>query len=537
MKRVYNLNIDRIPEANLLYHRKVRNLKPKPNPNLDPSPDLPSFVDLRTNINMPPVYDQGAIGSCVANVLCAAYEFDNPGFIGSRLFLYYNGRKITNNVSTDSGTTITAGVQSLDNDGLCSETEWPYETYKCLVRPYESCYISALENTATRSTNVPTTLEGMQTILASGIPFAIGIRIYSSFESSAVAKTGIIPMPKNNERLLGGHAILVCGYDNNNKWWIVRNSWGSSWGDKGYFYLPYQYLTTKSFSSDAWCLEIVSLRKHIYNLKLQPMPEDPSLYKSMSFINNAPPVIDFRKLYPSKMEIVYNQGKLGSCTANALCSAFSFISPSNYLGSRLFLYYNERLNQGDKVESNGSITIDSGSTIINGVQCLQKYGLCSESLLPYTINNYIVKPSDTSYATALGYKCTKYSGVLPTLSTLQGFLMNGKPFVLGFLVYSSFESRSSILTGYVPMPYISSKRKSDYLLGGHAVLVCGYDLTRSYPANPLNPKACPSGKGVWIIKNSWGTKFGDDGYFYLPLPYLTNNSLAIEFWSIMEVSA
>jgi hypothetical protein len=237
------------------------------------------------------------------------------------------------------------------------------------------------------------------------------------------------------------------------------------------------------------------------------------------------------------MAIVYNQGNIGSCTANALCSAYTFVSPNQYLGSRLFLYYNERLNQGNNVRPNGSIIQDNGSTIINGIRCLQKYGLCSEILLPYNTQNYALKPRPICYTTGLGYKCTTYSAVLQTLSTLQGCLINGQPFILGFRVYSSFESRNSLLTGYVPMPYVTTRGQSDILFGGHAVLVCGYDLTRSYPANPLNPTACPGGNGVWIIKNSWGTNVGDRGYFYLPLPYLTNPSLAIEFWSVTAVSA
>ena len=506
MKRVYNLKIERLDENNLKFHTKVKHLHLKPHKS-NPTPNLPSFIDLRTNPNMPPVYDQGQLGSCTANALCGAYEFDNPGFMGSRLFLYYNERIITNNVLSDGGSTISAGIQSLQTKGLCPETDWPYDETKCLIQPSESCYTNALTRTITEMKNVPTTMEGMKTILASGIPFAIGIKIYSSFESDSVASTGIVHMPTNNDNLLGGHAVLVCGYNNSKKQWIVRNSWGSSWGDAGYFYLPYQYLTNRNLSSDAWCLENVSLAKYVYNVKLQPMPKDPTLYKTISFINSPPQIVDFRKSYTNKMAIVYNQGNIGSCTANALCSAYSFVSPNQYLGSRLFLYYNERLNQGNKISSNGSIIQDNGSTIINGIRCLQKYGLCSETLLPYNTKTYALKPSPTCYSTGLGYKCTTYSAVLQTLSTLQGCLINGQPFILGFRVYSSFESRNSLLTGYVPMPYVITRGQTDIYLGGHAVLVCGYDLTRSYPANPLNPTACPGGNGVWIIKNSWGRNY------------------------------
>ena len=551
MNHVYNLNIDRLNQNKLVFHEKVKHLnnpnkrtpkpKPKPIPNKPtpppaPTPNLPSLINLRSSPNMPPIYDQGQLGSCTANALCAAYEFDSPGFMGSRLFLYYNERIITHNISIDSGSSLSAGITCLNISGLCPETEWPYNISKFATQPPQSCYTDALIYTATRDTNVQTTMEAMQTILASGLPFVIGIAVYSSFESTAVASNGIVPMPTAKDRLLGGHAVMVCGYDNTHNWWIVRNSWGTSWGDGGYFYLPYQYLINTSLSSDAWCIETVSLAPHAYNVNLQSMPTDSSLYTTLSYSTSPPQTVDFRKLYPAKMTPVYNQGNLGSCTANALCAAYSFDSPTHYLGSRVFLYYNERLNEGDRTSSNGSITLDNGSTIINGIQCLQKYGLCLESLLPYNAANYSLKPNSTCYSTGLKYKCINYTAVLQSLSLLQGCLISGLPIVLGFKVYSSFESRSSLLTGYVPMPYISS-RGSDTLLGGHAVLLCGYDMTKTYPANPLNPTACPGGTGVWIIKNSWGTSVGESGYFYLPLPYLTNPSLAIEFWCLQTVTA
>jgi C1A family cysteine protease len=97
----------------------------------------------------------------------------------------------------------------------------------------------------------------MKSYLSTGFPFIVGISVYASFESQSVAKTGIVPMPGPKDFLLGGHAVLVCGYNDNliNGMWIVRNSWGSSWGDKGYFYLPYNYLTNPNLCSELWCIE------------------------------------------------------------------------------------------------------------------------------------------------------------------------------------------------------------------------------------------------------------------------------------------
>ena len=92
----------------------------------------------------------------------------------------------------------------------------------------------------------------MKTSLVNGFPFVVGISIYSSFESYNVYATGIIPMPSKYDKLLGGHTVLCCGYDDSKQVWIMRNSWGVNWGDNGYFYLPYLYLLDSSLSTDLW---------------------------------------------------------------------------------------------------------------------------------------------------------------------------------------------------------------------------------------------------------------------------------------------
>jgi hypothetical protein len=230
---------------------------------------------------------------------------------------------------------------------------------------------------------------------------------------------------------------------------------------------------------------------------------------------------------------VYDQGEIGSCVANSLCGAYSFNSSIRFLGSRLFLYYNTRLDQGDKRTSDGTITTDSGSRLITGIKSLGKYGICSETSWPYIISKFSLRPSTALYREAIPFKQTGYYNVKQTLGALQACLASGYPMVLGYKVYASFESKSVLTTGYAPMPYLPGRGRGEQFLGGHAVLVCGYDLKKSYPANPLG---VPGGTGVWIIKNSWGTNVGDNGYFYLPLPYLTNKNLAIEIWCISSVS-
>ena len=208
------------------------------------------------------------------------------------------------------------------------------------------------------------------------------------------------------------------------------------------------------------------------------------------------------------------------------------MSPSIWTGSRLFHYYNERLLQGDHVNPNGTISSDSGSTMGIGIKAIQTYGLCPETQWPYIVKNYPIKPSVVCYSAGLPYTKFTYVNIQQTQSAMQASLTAGIPFIIGFYVFTTFQSRNALLTGYVPLPYKGVEK----LLGGHAALVVGYDLTKTYPANPMYPTVFPSGNCVWIVKNSWGTSVGAGGYFYLPLPYLTNPKITIEIWSLTSVA-
>jgi C1A family cysteine protease len=213
---------------------------------------LPSLIDLRNK--MPPVVDQGNLGSCTANALCSLISFIAPKINGSRLFLYYNERKAINTTKIDSGAYIHDGVYSLRINGICQETSWPYIINKFTVAPPPSCYKEALVHKVLSIRNVDNTMFNMKNALLSGIPFAVGILVFPSFLSSKVSSSGMVPMPSRNEKPIGGHAICCVGYDDTKQVWIMRNSWGTSWGDNGYFYLPYAYLTNNSYTTDLWCV-------------------------------------------------------------------------------------------------------------------------------------------------------------------------------------------------------------------------------------------------------------------------------------------
>ena len=205
---------------------------------------------------MPPVYDQGAIGSCTANAIAAAYDYAHNrqglGFITpSRLFIYANERLLENTPLTeDSGAQIFDGVHCVANQGVCPESEWPYDISQFSVTPPQTCYQDALRDLVVAYEKVDP--QYVLAALAQGNPVIIGITVYESFESWDVNKTGVVPMPASDEQCLGGHAVLIVGYDLGARTWIVRNSWGPLWGAEGYFILPFDYLT--QLGSDFWTL-------------------------------------------------------------------------------------------------------------------------------------------------------------------------------------------------------------------------------------------------------------------------------------------
>ncbi len=222
---------------------------------------LPPSVDLRAQC--PPVYDQEQLGSCTANAIAAAIEFDqikqglSPVFVPSRLFIYYNERAIEGSVDSDSGAMIRDGIKSVATQGACPENLWPYDIAEFRVQPPDSCYQAAAQHEAVLYQSVAQNLNQMKGCLAAGNPFAFGFTVYQSFESVQVAQTGHAPLPDPSEQVLGGHAVLAVGYDDANAWFLARNSWGTDWGMAGYFTIPYSYLLQSSLSADFWTIQRV----------------------------------------------------------------------------------------------------------------------------------------------------------------------------------------------------------------------------------------------------------------------------------------
>jgi C1A family cysteine protease len=220
---------------------------------------LPPNADLRAGC--PDVYDQGDLGSCTANAIAAALEFDQMKqqvadvFPPSRLFIYYNERVMENTVDEDAGAMIRDGIKSVSKQGAPHEKIWPYLIAKFKTKPNAKAEKDAAKHRAILYQRLTPTLPQLKGCLAEGYPFVFGFSVYESFESAAVTKTGRLPMPKPKEKMLGGHAVLAVGYDDATDRFLVRNSWGPKWAMAGYFTMPYAYVTDDNLSDDFWTIK------------------------------------------------------------------------------------------------------------------------------------------------------------------------------------------------------------------------------------------------------------------------------------------
>ena len=234
------------------------------------------------------------------------------------------------------------------------------------------------------------------------------------------------------------------------------------------------------------------------------------LYAAPMTLESLPPSVDLRPQCPP----VYDQGQLGSCTANAIAGAIQFTQMKEKLAeiftpSRLFIYYNERAMEG-------TISSDSGAQIRDGMKSVAQLGACPESMWPYDISKFTDKPPAEAYTAAAQHEVKSYSRLTQSLVLMKGCLASGYPFVFGFTVYESFESPEVARTGDVPMP-----KPSEQPVGGHAVVAVGFDDAQQ----------------KFFVRNSWGSGWGLAGYFLMPYAYLTQAgpALASDFWTIRLV--
>jgi hypothetical protein len=222
--------------------------------------ELPRKVDLRSQ--MTPVENQGQLQSCTANAIAGAYEYLIKKHTGehvdmSRLFIYYNARWRNGEQNEDSGSVIQYGMESLQKFGACNEKTWPYNASAVLNQPKKPSYIEAEKFRVLDMQKVSVELDHWKHCLAEGYPIVFGCALFESFDDCN-RNHGVVPMPDPQDVARGEHgrhAMLCVGYSDVDKVFIVRNSWGADWGDKGYCYMPYNYLMSEKLNGgDCWML-------------------------------------------------------------------------------------------------------------------------------------------------------------------------------------------------------------------------------------------------------------------------------------------
>lgn len=216
---------------------------------------LPKEVDLRKTGFVQPRRDQGRLGSCTANAVASCHYFSQAKqgqkpFNPSRLGIYWMERDIEGTVNYDSGAYGRDGFKAIQKNGIWPEEMQPYNISNFKKKPSADCYKEGLRHQGLQYFVVSKNLEQLQGCLAEGFPFAFGFTVYDSFESATVARTGIMPLPRHGESVLGGHEVYAIGYKfiNNMLYFICANSWNTSWGDKGDFYMPASFMTGRDCS-------------------------------------------------------------------------------------------------------------------------------------------------------------------------------------------------------------------------------------------------------------------------------------------------
>lgn len=205
------------------------------------------------------------VHNCVANSACTCFRYEvaqltnNFDFVPSRLFEYYNARLLQGWENEDSGAYIRDGFKAMNKYGLCLEKTWPYITSKFASKPPTEAYNEGLKNVTVKYASVVQNLQIIKETLVAGAAVSFGFDVYSSFYGSWSNTTGIMPIPKSGENLLGGHAVVICGFSDSKQCFLIQNSWGYNWGLNGKFWMPYSYALNPSKADDFWAIQEVKV--------------------------------------------------------------------------------------------------------------------------------------------------------------------------------------------------------------------------------------------------------------------------------------
>lgn len=218
--------------------------------------NLKESVDLREWDSR--IEDQGSLGSCVGNAIASAYElmvrrlYPSQFTELSRLFVYYNSRLFDDSLKEDVGTFIRDGLKAVARYGICSEQLWPYSLDKFDDQPTPSSYVDAAQRLVTKYETLYS-LSDIFEVLNDNRPVVIGMILYEGF-MELNATNNIVRMPYGREDSIGNHAVVLVGYDLSKKLFLAKNSFGKTWGDNGYFWIPFDYFADNVF--ERWCFDI-----------------------------------------------------------------------------------------------------------------------------------------------------------------------------------------------------------------------------------------------------------------------------------------
>ena len=226
-------------------------------PEFSTSDSLPNSLDYSKEIKF--VRDSGPEGSVVGLALATALEFQIAKATGedrriSARYIYYAARKIEGWLKFDSGAHIRDGIAALRKDGAVEEEVWPYRAGEFGRAPPRS--VAKAKRFRIAAAKKVNNLNDVKRALKANGPIVAGIAVFESMMSTSAAKTGYVHLPKQKESTLGGHAIVIVGYDDTTRYVKFVNSWGTGWGEHGFGYLPYDYI--ERYMDDAWTFKLAT---------------------------------------------------------------------------------------------------------------------------------------------------------------------------------------------------------------------------------------------------------------------------------------
>lgn len=226
------------------------------------------------NVNLSPMFtpvkNQGSIGSCSAHAVVAIFEYilKKNGKVEcdlSERFVYYNVRRNNDRLHLDDGASMYDVIQSVENEGICLEEFCPYDINRYNEQPTEDAYQDGKRRRALKAMNIPIgddtekNINALRSALSEGYPIAFGMRVFDSLKGT----DGFVMLPSEDliasEEKKSNHAMVICGYDDKQKYFLVRNSWGKDFGIDGYCYVPYAYLGDSRLIHGAYIITEVSM--------------------------------------------------------------------------------------------------------------------------------------------------------------------------------------------------------------------------------------------------------------------------------------